>query len=146
MIKFFLLPMILFGMFASMVAAQHLPTTHGPDSPGPQSAGGGRFAPVVLGVGDDLELPDGTVLTFVELVEDSRCPADAMCIWQGRALLAFEHEGERFVVTFLGDDGASTMLGGYGLQVLDVQPYPLASQPHDPADTEVTVRLFAPAS
>jgi len=32
------------------------------------------------------------------------------------------------------------------MQVLDVQPYPLASQPHDPADTEVTVRLFAPAS
>jgi hypothetical protein len=101
---------------------------------------------VVLGVGDTIDLPDGTVLEFVELVEDSRCPADAMCIWQGHARLLFKHDGDPFVVTFVGADNSSVMLGAYGLQVLDVQPYPLASQPHDPADTEVTVRLFAPAS
>ncbi|MCK9493867.1 MAG: hypothetical protein M0R75_00035 [Dehalococcoidia bacterium] len=141
MMKFFLLPMILLGLFASAMAAQHLPVSHGPDE-----GDGGRFRPVVLGVGDTLDLPDGTTVEFVALLEDSRCPADAMCIWQGQARLQFEHDGEPFVITFQGPDDASVVLGGYGMQVLDVQPYPLASQPHDPADTEVTVRLFAPAS
>jgi len=141
MMKLFLLPLILFGMVASLAAAQHMPTVHGSDS-----GDSGRFRPVVLGVGDTLDLPDGAVLEFVELVEDSRCPADAFCVWQGQARLAFEHDGEPFILTFLSADEATVMLGAYGLQVLDVQPYPLASQPHDPADTEVTVRLFAPAS
>ena len=142
MMKLFLLPMILMGIFASLVAAQHPPVTHGPADGG----NGGRFRPVVLGVGDTLDLPDGTVVTFVELIEDSRCPADAFCIWQGQARLAFEHEGEPFILTYLSPDEATVLLGAYGLQVLDVQPYTLASQPHDPADTEVTVRLFAPAA
>ncbi len=142
MMKFLLLPMILLGVFASLAAAQHPPVTHGPVDGGDS----GRFRPVVLGVGDTLDLPDGTVLEFVELVDDSRCPADATCIWQGQARLAFEHDGERFILTYLSPDEATVMLGAYGLQVLDVQPYPLASQPHDRADTEVTVRLFSPTS
>lgn len=142
MMKFFLLPMILLGIFASLAAAQHPPVTHGPGG----GIDSGRFRPVVLGVGDTLDLPDGTGLTFVELIDDSRCPADATCIWQGQARLAFEHDGERFILTYLSPDQATVMLGAYGLQVLDVRPYPLASQPYDPADTEVTVRLFAPTS
>ena len=141
MMKFCLLPMILLGILASLMAAQHPPVTHGPEG-----GDGGRFRPVVLGVGDTLDLPDGTVLTFVELIDDSRCPADATCIWQGQARLAFEHEGEPLILTYLSPGEATVLLGAYGLQVLDVQPYPLASQPHDPADTEVTVRLFSPNS
>lgn len=135
MTKFFLLPMILFGLIASAAAAQH--------HPAPQGTGDGRFAPVVLGVGDEYGLPEGSVLEFVDLLDDSRCPADAMCVWQGQALLRFRYDGEAFLVTFTGPDHAPIDLGRYSLQVLDVQPYPLASAPHDPADTRVTVRLVS---
>ena len=57
-----------------------------------------------------------------------------------------EHDGKPFILTYLSRDEATVLLGAYGLQVLDVQPYPLASQPHDPADTKVTVRLFTPTA
>lgn len=144
MTKFFLLPLMVLGLIASLTASQHLPVTHGP-------AEHPRYQPVVLGVGDTLDLPDGTVLEFVELVEDSRCPADAMCVWQGHAVLRFEHRGsgpdaESILVTFTGPDSSGALMGAVGVQVLDVQPYPLASQPHDPADAEVTLRLYSPTS
>src|SRR5690606_16395080 len=100
---------------------------------------GGRSAPVTLGVGESFELPDGSDLEFVAPIEDSRCPADAFCAWQGHAVLQFDLDGQRFEVTFTGPDDEVVVVDGWAIQVLDVQPYPLASQPHDPADTEVTV-------
>lgn len=134
--KFFLLPLIMFGLIAS---ASGYALTAGNDD---AHDSGGRSLPVVLGVGDSFELPDGSVLEFVELIEDSRCPADAMCMWQGEALLQFELDGQRFKATFTGPDDEVTVVNGWAIQVLDVQPYPLASQPHDPADAEVTVRVY----
>lgn len=135
MIKFLLLPLFVVGLIAS--ATTGLALTSGGDD-----VLGGRSAPVVLGVSDSLELPDGAVLTFVELVEDSRCPADAMCIWQGQAVLRFDLDGQRFKATYTGPDGDVPVVDGWAIQVLDVQPYPLASQPADPTDTEVTVRVY----
>lgn len=136
MSKFFLLPLFLFGLIASAASGYAL-TANGDDDTG------GRSLPVVLGVGGSFELPDGSVLEFVELVEDSRCPADAFCAWQGEALLQFELDGQRFKTTFTSPDDEVTVVDGWAIQVLDVQPYPLASVPHDPADTEVTVRVYS---
>ena len=135
MTKFLLLPMILFGLLSSAIGGYVL-TSHG------DSSDGGRSRPVVLGVGDSFELPDGSTLEFVELVQDSRCPADAMCIWQGEAVLQFGLDGLRFKTRFTSPDDEVTVVDGWAIQVLDVQPYPLASQPHDPADTDVTVRVY----
>ena len=135
MTKFLLLPMILFGVLSSAIGGYVLTSHH-------DAGDGGRSRPVVLGVGDSFELPDGSTLEFVELVQDSRCPADAMCIWQGEAVLQFDLDGLRFKTHFTGPDDEVTVVDGWAIQVLDVQPYPLASQPHDPADTEVTVRVY----
>jgi len=107
------------------------------------SSGAPRTLPTseVLGVGGSVTLPDGSVLTFVEKVEDSRCPADATCIWQGNAVLAFDHDGVAFKVTWGASGDGTAAFGGYRLAIKDVQPYPLASQPHDFADTEVTITV-----
>jgi hypothetical protein len=39
-------------------------------------------APITLGVGEDMTYEDGLVVTLLE-INDSRCPADVVCIWQG---------------------------------------------------------------
>ncbi len=136
MTKFLLLPMVLLALLSSVASGYVL--TLG----GNEGEGGERSRPIVLGVGESFELPDGRDLEFVELVQDSRCPADATCIWQGEAVLRFALEGLRFKTTFTGPDDEVTVVDGWAIQVLEVQPYPLASQPHDPADTEVTVRVY----
>ncbi len=111
------------------------------DGPGTPSEAIDLPSTHVLGVGDSVTLPDGTVLTFIEKVEDSRCPADAVCIWQGNAVLAFDHDGDRFEVTWGASGDGTARFGPYRLAVTDAQPYPLASQPHDFADTEVTISI-----
>jgi len=139
MMKFFLLPLFLFGLVLSAASAYALSSGDGNLS----ADHGARSAPVTLGVGDKFELPDGSLLQSVELIQDSRCPADAFCVWQGEALLQFELDGLSFRRTFTGPDDAVTVVDGWAIQVLDVQPYPLASVPHDPADAEVTLRVYS---
>ncbi|MEX2032587.1 MAG: hypothetical protein WEA81_06935, partial [Dehalococcoidia bacterium] len=82
---------------------------------------------------DSVTLPDGAVFRFAGVVEDLRCPADAMCIWQGRVVVALTLDDARFKVAYLGED-ASVEAAGYIVTVHEVQPYPLASQPTDVED------------
>jgi len=138
MMKFFLLPLILFGLVASAASGYAL-TSNGTD----EVTGGGRARSVTIGVGESFELPDGSTLEFIEIVEDSRCPSDAVCIWQGQAVLQFELDGKRSRSTYTGPDDEVVVVDGWAIQVLDVQPYPLASRRYDPADVEVTVRVYS---
>jgi hypothetical protein len=98
-----------------------------------------------LGPGQHLVLRDGTVLRFVGVVGDSRCPADVMCIHQGEAVVAFELEaagGEagEFEMTF--DGGVATAsVDGYSIELAAVWPYPLASQPAEAGDYTVEVTI-----
>ncbi len=103
----------------------------------------GEWRPLyVLDYGETVTLPDGTVLGFVDVVEDSRCPADAMCAWQGRAIVALTIDGERFEVEYLGPDATSIEHDGLVIHLKDVQPYPLASQPSDVSEYEVTLDIL----
>ena len=98
---------------------------------------------------DDVQ--SGSVLTFVEIVTDSRCPADAICVTSGfvQILLRIE-QGEltRDVALTLGDmtagDTDTVEVGGFTVTLVDVQPYPLASNPVDYADYTITLDLQAP--
>ncbi|PZD77455.1 hypothetical protein [Mesonia sp. K7] len=36
-------------------------------------------------MGDTYFLQNGYVIDFVEVTEDSRCPSDATCVWEGQA-------------------------------------------------------------
>ena len=38
-----------------------------------------------LGLGESAALPDGSRLTYLRLVNDSRCPPDVQCVWAGDA-------------------------------------------------------------
>ena len=40
---------------------------------------------VTLGVGERTTLADGSQLTYLRLVNDSRCPPDVRCVWAGDA-------------------------------------------------------------
>ena len=46
------------------------------------------ITPFELKAGVTASLPNGTRLTFEKVTEDSRCPADAQCIWAGDGVVA----------------------------------------------------------
>jgi hypothetical protein len=96
------------------------------------------------------DMQSGSLLTFVEIVNDSRCPADAICVSSGFVQIMLEvQQGEitRHEVLTLGDladgDVNSIEVGEWTVTLLEVNPYPLASQPVDYADYTITLGLQA---
>jgi len=87
-------------------------------------------------------------ITFVEVVQDSRCPADATCITGGqvRVLAEVKQGTDLFQYTLtLGDmlagDINSITVDAYVATLTEVNPYPLASQPTDFADYKITLDI-----
>jgi hypothetical protein len=86
------------------------------------------------------------VLKFVKVTEDSRCPSDVTCIWEGQVSilvgLASASDGKsfgNFTLTSRGAGGAAYELSakavnGYSLRLVDVHPYPVSTQKISPSD------------
>ena len=74
---------------------------------------------------------DKLKLCFTALVSDSRCPANAMCIWQGTATAKFsltkDHETRTFVLSTIDMPPTykkDTVLMGYKIEFVNLTPYP----------------------
>ena len=88
-----LLPLALLAGCAATPAASSHPetpmppptTTTPPATPPPPAA-----RTLVLGVGEAATLDDGSRLTYLRLVNDSRCPLDVQCVWAGDAEIALQ--------------------------------------------------------
>lgn len=108
-----------------------------------------RPGEVTLRPGESITSSDSaTIVTFVQIVQDSRCPADATCIIGGqvRVLLQLTHGTELFQTTLtlgdmLAEDISSITVDGYVITLSEVNPYPLASQPTDYADYTITLDI-----
>lgn len=85
---------------------------------------------------------DNLNLCFEDLLSDSRCPANAMCIWQGAAVAKFtltkNKETHSFVLSTTDmPDGTykkEINLMGYKIEFVNLSPYPGTVQTPVPAD------------
>lgn len=87
-----------------------------------------------LSIGQTAHAPDGAMLTFEAIVEDSRCPADVACVWGGVASVSVvpSEPNVRYRVPdtlSTGDlrEGDHSQIGPFRL--LDVRPAPRADGP-----------------
>ena len=93
------------------------------------------------------ECADGKVsgnnhsLCFDELISDSRCPANAMCIWQGTAVAKFSltknNQKYSFVLSTVAMPGTynkDTTMFGYKIEFVNLSPYPGTVSAPVPAD------------
>lgn len=69
-------------------------------------------------------------------VNDSRCPKDAVCVWEGEVAvrLGVSTDGDEVEEVLLtrhhdGDERATTEVAGYGLRLAGVDPYPTLAAP-----------------
>jgi hypothetical protein len=84
-----------------------------------------------------LEEPGGPVaftVTFRGVPDDSRCPADAQCVWAGDAAVEFEVGGSATVAMVLHtpttEIGPSTgYFGAYQIDLLELSPVPEVGAP-----------------
>ncbi len=78
--------------------------------------------PFTLAVGEQIRIAAARV-TLGEVVEDSRCPEGAQCIWAGRArFAAVLAVGDEAVESEVALPGEALSASGYALELLEVQP------------------------
>ncbi len=111
----------------------------------------GSFESVVVVEVDERVLfdPKGTPFAIkVVSIEDSRCPVDVVCIWEGMAKVQFAITSisHPFDLYLGGGDGypnsTTCMFEGrtYRLTLADVTPYPAKSNSHEPKKAHFEVR------
>ena len=88
--------------------------------------------PFRLYVGETGRMGNVLQVTFESLVEDSRCPLDTTCIWEGEIAAAFRvtTNSESRAVPFKGflgqdsDDVLQAWVGQYNIAIEQIRPYP----------------------
>jgi hypothetical protein len=103
--------------------------------------------PFDLGVNQTAYLqPADLVIKFVNVTEDSRCPSDVTCIWEGQVSVLVDLTGAsdgksfgNFTLTIrgaggAGDNSSARTVDGYLLRLVDVQPYPVSTQKISPSE------------
>ena len=106
--------------------------------------------PVSFGLGDEVEFKMGQTVysenndLSLEILDinDSRCPSDVVCIWQGEAKVkfAFEH-GQQNDFTLSTFDPQSDTIDNYVFTLVDVSPYPISTETIPLEDYKVTLRI-----
>ena len=86
---------------------------------------------------------------FERVASDSRCPADALCIQSGDALVVLkvaivDRAGADILLRTRGGttgENLTAVVAGYELSVTGLQPYPVSSSPIAPGDYRVTLTV-----
>jgi hypothetical protein len=102
--------------------------------------------PFTLAIGESVAVSAASfVIQFTGVTGDSRCPADAVCIQGGDALVAVRVTGGGTAATFelhTGDASrASVTHRGHRITLVTLQPYPFSSRPITEADYRATLTL-----
>ena len=106
---------------------------------GPTRASVPTGQPIAMSPGQQVALPDGARLRYVEVADDSRCRPGVQCIWAGDAKVVFEFSGMPAQaprrVTVNTAPPATASIGNWQLQMLDLAfgQAPQATVQIDPA-------------
>jgi len=90
---------------------------------------GERGMPFVLKVNQKAAIADNLnqrnlMVKFEEVVEDSRCPEGAMCIWAGQAIVAVSINGEQLKLKVADSDSVWVSWKEYRVRCKALSPYP----------------------
>lgn len=87
--------------------------------------------------------PAATTVQFVGVTGDSRCPANAICIWLGDATVHLRIFGGRAPSDYelhTGDSQRRSVLHrDLRIELIQLQPYPFSSRTIDPSDYRATM-------
>ena len=82
------------------------------------------------------------VVTFLQVVNDSRCPADAVCVQAGDAVVALSVG--KAGVELRSNSAPEAAVGSYVLRLERVEPYVYSSRPIEPKDYRAILKLTRP--
>jgi hypothetical protein len=103
-----------------------------PGAPVPASGSDAAYgSPITLTEGGGTSVGNDSLVVVLESIEDSRCPANVVCIWQGQATITVsatlqgESLGQREITLEPGQVAPATAdLGGFQITFVSLEPYP----------------------
>jgi hypothetical protein len=105
-----------------------------------------------VSLNENFELPPGGsaviagasfAVRFNRVSGDSRCPADAICIQGGDAIVHITAIDDDALVDLELHTGsmAPVQYGRYTISLVELQPYPFSSRPIQPGDYRATLKV-----
>lgn len=70
---------------------------------------------------------DDLTISFIDVVEESRCPSFALCTWPGQVIISLNLNNQNFKLSPFHHDNSNSRkdtLGNYIYTLKDVTPYP----------------------
>lgn len=101
--------------------------------------------PFSLKLGETTNIDSVFEITFLNVTEDSRCPADAFCVWQGTASIKvnitnIEKISTEYILSLVDLNRTdSQIIDGHNFRFFNLEPYPLASIPTPPSEYIATI-------
>lgn len=89
------------------------------------------------------QLANSNLKFSVVEINDSRCPSDVTCIWEGKADVKIEVESpQKGIITLNTFDNLVDTVGNYSFELVDVLPYPISTVQVDLEDYDVTLNIL----
>ena len=150
----FSIPLAMLAVLVASACAVATPTsTPTPSATAtPTQAPGGGTRPVAIGreftlnAYEAVEVATAYFVLSFEVMQDSRCPKDVVCVWAGEATVALHlasPDGQRETQTLtIGPEGSATaQFDRHQITISDLQPYPVSTTQIDPKEYELTVMV-----
>jgi hypothetical protein len=96
-------------------------------------------------VGNSVSSSEGITIKFISVNEDSRCPANAICVWEGNARISLQLTDRKSTeVVELNTStrfATEAKFGGYLIKLVSLLPYPGTKEKIDPSEYVATLRI-----
>ena len=92
--------------------------------------------------GGEYESSNNSLLFSIVEINDSRCPSDVVCVWEGKADVRINvdspHSGSILLSTY---DNIKDTVGDFSFELIDVSPYPISTETIELEDYNVTLKI-----
>lgn len=85
---------------------------------------------------------DNSVQFKITEINDSRCPSDVVCVWEGKADVKIKVESPfSGSITLSTYDNPVDTVGNYSFRIIDIFPYPISTKSIKLEDYNVTLKI-----
>ena len=98
-----------------------------------------------LKIGETIDINSDFEITLVNILDDSRCPTDVTCIWEGtvsaeiKMIKDGESRGTYVIPIGLADGVESPLIDDFYVMLYDVKPYPISTKQIEPSEYVATL-------
>lgn len=94
-------------------------------------------------INNDYHSVDKSLTFTITEINDSRCPSDVVCIWEGKADVKIEVKSpDRGTVLLSTYNHRIDTLGNYSFELKDISPYPISTKTIKLEDYDVTLKIM----